>query len=117
MSLLEQAYTSLTLIDKKSVSDGMGGILTTYVDGATFDGALTKNTSTEMEIAERQGVKAIYNIITKKNITLSYHDIVRRNTDGKIFRVTSDGLDDETPKSANLNARSVTAEEWELPNE
>jgi hypothetical protein len=43
--------------------------------------------------------------------------VFRRNRDGKIFRVTSDGDDKHTPISATLNMRVVTAEEFKLPNE
>ena len=42
---------------------------------------------------------------------LSYNDIFKRKSDGKIFRVTSDGDDKYTPDSAILNMRQVTAEE------
>jgi hypothetical protein len=38
-----------------------------------------------------------------------------RNSDGKIFRITSDGDDNHTPKSATLDMRQVSAEEWSLP--
>ena len=49
-------------------------------------------------------------------MTLEYHDVFRRSSDNKIFRVTSDGDDRKTPTSAKLDMRQVTAEEWELPN-
>ena len=42
--------------------------------------------------------------------------MVRRASDGKIFRVTSDGDDKRTPRSAALNMRNVSAEEW-IPND
>ena len=41
----------------------------------------------------------------------------KRLSDGKIFRVTSDGDDKYTPSSANLNMRQVSCEEWELTND
>ena len=49
------------------------------------------------------------------NAKLEYHDVFRRLSDGKIFRVTSDGDDVQTPKSATFQFSRVTAEEWELP--
>jgi hypothetical protein len=48
-------------------------------------------------------------------MVLQYHDVFRRLSDGKIFRVTSDGDDKFTPDTATLNMRQVTAEEWEPP--
>jgi hypothetical protein len=75
------------------------------------------NNSIEAKKAEAQGVTSVYTLTTKKNISLEYHDVLRRSRDGKIFRVTSDGDDSFTPASASLNMRQVTCEEWTLPRE
>ena len=48
-------------------------------------------------------------------INLQYHDVVKRDRDGKIFRVTSDGDDNYTPASSSLDIRQVEAEEWTIP--
>lgn len=116
MSLLDSAMESCTMIDKTSVPDGLGGTKKVYVDGAPFDCATTLNTSTEARLAEKQGVKSLYTATTRKNVNLQFHDVFRRNRDGKIFRVTSDGDDNKTPDSAILDMRVVTCEEWEIPS-
>ena len=113
-SLLEEAMEEFTILDKKTQSDGYGGIKTDYVDGATFLGALVFNSSTQMIIAQSQGVTSAYTLTTNKNIILEYHNIIRRTKDNKIFRVTSDGDDKFTPNSASLNMRQVTCEEYSL---
>jgi hypothetical protein len=59
-------------------------------------------------------VTSLYTVTTSRAIVLEYHDVFRRESDGKIFRVTSDGDDLYTPKSAGLDMRQVTAEEWVL---
>lgn len=105
------------MIDKRTVSDGYGGYVTEWVDGAEFQGAITLDTSIEARVGEKQGVTALYTVTTSKALNLQYHDVFKRLSDGKIFRVTSDGDDKHTPKSANLNMRQVTAEEFTLPNE
>lgn len=105
------------MIDKRTVADGYGGYVTEWVDGAEFQGAITLDTSIEARVGEKQGVTALYTVTTSKAINLQYHDVFRRLSDGKIFRVTSDGDDKHTPKSANLNMRQVNAEEFILPNE
>ncbi len=115
MSLLDDSMTKCVMIDKRSVSDGYGGTTTEWMDGAEFMAAIRLDSSMQARIAEKQGVTSLYTIITKKNITLEYHDVIRRLSDGKIFRVTSDGDDKHTPKSATLDMREVSAEEWELP--
>ena len=115
MSLLDEAMTECVLLDRTTESDGLGGYIQHWVDGAKFKCAIVFDTSMEARIAEKQGVKSLYTITTPKNMTLEYHDVFRRNEDGKIFRVTSDGDDKKTPESSRLNMRQVTAEEWSLP--
>lgn len=113
MSLLSEAMTACVLMDKKTVPDGEGGIITEYVDGAQFPAAIVFDSSMEARIAEKQGVKSLYTVTTGKNVVMQYHDIFRRLEDGKVFRVTSDGDDKATPESSTLNMRQVTAEEFQ----
>lgn len=115
MSLLSEAMESCIIMDKQTTSDGYGGYITSWVDGADIDAAIVLDTSMEARVAEQAGVTALYTITTKKNVNLQYHDVLRRLRDGKIFRITSDGDDKHTPASAGLNMRQVTAEEWTLP--
>lgn len=103
------------MIDKTTTPDGVGGFNIAYVDGADFKAAIVFDTSMEARIGEKQGVTNLYTVTTRKHINLQYHDIFRRSSDNKIFRVTSDGDDNKTPVSAGLNMRQVTAEEFELP--
>lgn len=117
MSLLQDALEPFVIMDKTTAPDGYGGYVATWADGASFDAAATVDTSMQARIGEKQGVTAIYTITTGKNMNLQYHDVVRRVSDSKIFRVTSDGDDKKTPNSAMLNMRQVTAEEWSIPNE
>ena len=104
------------MIDRTTAPDGYGGIITTWVDGATFRAAIVLDSSMQARTAAVQGVTSLYTVTTKKNINLQYHDVFRRGSDGKVFRVTSDGDDKKTPESASLNMRQVSAEEWSLPN-
>lgn len=100
--------------DRVTRPDGYGGFKPQWVDGAQFDAAITLDTSMQSRIAEQQGVTALYTVTTKKTINLQYHDAFKRLSDGKIFRVTSDGDDKATPTSASLNMRQVSAEEYVL---
>ena len=115
MSLLSEAMENCTMIDKRTVPDGYGGYTTEWVDGAPFKAACVLDSSMQARIAEKQGVTALYTVTTSKAINLQYNDVFRRESDKKIFRVTSDGDDKKTPVSASLDMRQVNAEEWELP--
>ena len=113
MSLLSDAMEQCVLYNKTSVSDGYGGRIDTYTEGMTFDAACVLDTSIQARIAEKQGVTALYTITTNRIMNLQYHDIFKRVSDGKKFRVTSDGDDKKTPKVAGLDMRQVSAEEYE----
>ena len=114
MSLLSEAMESCCFIDKITQNDGYGGIETVWNEGAVFNAAIVLDSSLQARIAEKQGVTALYTITTTRDINLQFHDVFKRISDGKIFRVTSDGDDKHTPVSAGLNMRQVSAEEWTL---
>lgn len=118
MSLIDE-YMEMSggcvMLDKRTLPDGIGGYKITYVEGAEFSAAITLDTSIQARVAEKQGVTALYTVTTSRALNLQYHDIFRRKSDSKVFRVTSDGDDKLTPPSATLDMRQVSAEEYELP--
>ena len=111
MSLLDEAMEPCVLLNRQTVTDEYGGFINTWTDGATFNAAITFDTSIEARTAMAQGVHSLYTVTTPRNVTLQYHDVFRRPRDNKLFRVTSDGDDKFTPQSAGLDMRQVTAEE------
>ena len=114
MSLLRQAMDDVVLLDKKRVPDGEGGFITSWNESVRFQATITFDSSLQARTAEKQGVTSLYTITTPKNAMLSYHDVLRRIRDGKVFRVTSDGDDVITPPSASFQFAQVTAEEYVL---
>ena len=76
-----------------------------------FKAAITFDTSIEARSAEKSGVSSLYTVTVPQGLQLEYHDVFKRKSDGKIFRVTSDGDDKATPKFSALDMRQVTAEE------
>lgn len=114
MSLLTERMTNCVRINRIVVNDGYGGEVVEWHEGSNFSAAIVENSSMEARIAEQQGVTSLYTVTTSRLINLQYHDVFKRLKDGKIFRVTSDGDDNYTPKSASLDMRNVSAEEWVL---
>lgn len=114
MSLIDSSMEDAVLIEKVRIPDGEGGFVTTWKDGARFKSAITFDASLSARIAEAQGVKNVYTVTTRKNTVLSFHDVFKRVSDGKVFRVTSDGEDSASPKGSTLSIRQVSAEEWSL---
>ena len=115
MSLLDEAMESYIIMNKAKVPDGYGGTTSAWTDGMTIQGAMVFNSSAQVQIAQSMGAMGAYTITVRKNIELDYHDVLRRVSDGKIFRITSNSDEQKTPASAGLNMRQYTAEEWELP--
>lgn len=114
MSLLLDAMENCILMDKHTSSDGYGGYITTYTPGAKFDAAIVRDTSLQARTAEKEGVKDIYTITTKKVLILSFGDVFQRLSDGKYFKVTTNSDDRKTPNSSTLDMRQVNAEEYSL---
>lgn len=114
MSLLDEYFENFTIINKITTDDGLGGVNTAWQDGATIQGALVLDNSAQMKIAQAMGVTASYTLTVQKNITLDFHDVIRRESDGKIFRLVSNTDDLKTPESAGLDMRQYSVEEWVL---
>ena len=114
MSLLSEAFENFIILNKAIIDDGYGGVITTWTEGATIQGAVVLDTSTEAKIAEIMGAKNLYTLTVRKELSLDYHTVIKRLSDNKIFRLTSDTDDKKTPTSASLNMRQYSAEEWEL---
>ena len=115
MSLLKEFFTACQFITPMRTDDGLGGSQTVFINGSLFDAAIRKDNSVPAKIAQKQGVTDVYTITTRRDLNLQFHEVFRRLSDGKIFRVTSNGDDDKTPQSAGLDMRQVAAEEWTLP--
>ena len=115
MSLLLEAMDDCIMLDKITVADGYGGFTTEWHEGAEFRAAIVFDSSMQARVAAVQGVTNLYTITTERSINLQFHDVFKRLSDDKIFRVTSDGDDKKTPQSAGLNMRQVSAEQYVLP--
>lgn len=117
MSLLSQAMEACTIINRQKVNDGYGGFVNEWIDGAEFQAAIVFDSSMQAKIAEKQGVSSLYTVTTSRALVLEYGEVFRRERDGKLFKVTSDGDDRYTPQSATLDMRQCSAEELDsLPS-
>lgn len=114
MSLLESAMTECVLYDRRRVPDGEGGYNSSFAESVKFMAAIVFDSSVEARIAEKSGVTSVYTVTLDKSVPIRYHDVFKRLSDGKIFRVTSDGGDKKTPISASFQVQQVTAEEWSI---
>ena len=114
MSLLSDAMEKCAFINAAIVDDGRGSNITTYTEGGKFYAAFELQNSLNEAVAMAQGVKGVYRVTTERDVRLEFHQIFKRLSDNKTFRVDSKD-DSHTPETANLNMRVVRAEEWEVP--
>jgi hypothetical protein len=114
MSLIDDFKTPCKLMEKVRTPDGEGGSITEWEESTPFTAAVVFNNSLEARVAGKQGVTNLYTVTTDKNTSLEYHDVFKRVSDDKIFRVTSDGGDAKTPDVATFAFSQVSAEEWVL---
>ena len=108
--LIDEMMDRCILMNKTRISDGEGGMITTWTDGNEIDVAIVQNQSMQSQIAQRDGVTSIYTLTTHQNIKLDYHDVIKRKSDGRIYRVTSEA----SSSPASLDMNQCTAEKWEL---
>lgn len=115
MSLIESAMEKFNIIDKVTSLDEYGSVKTEYRLGAEVMLAPEFNASTQARIAQQEGVNVRYSFFMPRSLNLKFPDIIKRTSDGTIFRILSDGTDNKTPEAAGLDLRKVEAEKWELP--
>lgn len=117
MTMIEESMETCVTMQKVRGPDGEGGFITYWTEGAEFKASITFDTSMQARIADKQGVTSMYTVTTAKNAHLEYHDVIKRLSDGKVFRITSDGDDKQTPPRAMFGQYlQVTAEEWVIPS-
>lgn len=116
MSLLSDAYEPFYIIEKKFVSDGAGGLIPTWTQGAEFQAIANVPQGSIADIANKLTEKINCTITTSRSIELDAMDVIQRKEDGMIFRILSSGRDNKTPKGAGLDMRQSKAEVWSIPD-
>lgn len=115
--LIEDFYEDFTLLTPVMVPDGEGGSTTTWHDNTKFFAAAVKDTSPEVRAAERAGSTPEYTLTISEYtpVNIAYHDVVKRDSDGAVFRAISSSVDSKPPKRATFNFSQVRCELWQLP--
>lgn len=116
MSLLSERMENFYIMTPEVVADSYGSTKVTSwsQSSAPFKGAITFDSSPKFEIADREDVISEYTLTTPRDVILSFKQVIKRASDGKVFIVTKDGDCRFTPQSSALNMRQVNIKEWEL---
>ena len=114
MPLFESMMVPCVLMEPKRTPDGSGGYSTTWEERERFRAAIIRDTSTEARIADAAKTVEKYTVTVSRSVHLAYHDVFKRLSDGKTFRVTSDNAEKKTPACTALDIAQSTAEAWRL---
>ncbi len=116
MSLLDEylQMDKFVIMDKTTESDGLGGVITVWKEGAPVLVALQQESATGKQIAQAlTGVKT-FTVVTKRNVVFRFGDVIKRVRDGRVYRISADAEDLKTPNSSSLDMRQTTAEDYHL---
>ena len=113
MNLLTQMMEDFQILNHVRTDDSVGSYTDVYTPGAKFKAAIAKNTTTEQQIAEKQGISEAFTVVVQKGFVLDYHDVFQRLSDNAIFRVTSRTVDSMAHPASTVRIAKVTAERWE----
>ena len=112
--LIDCMMVPCVFMEKKQTPDGSGGYKTTWTEGERLRAAIIRDTSTEDRIAEASGTVETYTVTVSRSVHLKYHAVIKRLSDGKTFRITSDNAEVRTPLCTALDIAQSTAEAWRL---
>lgn len=114
MTLLDSMRDPCVMMDKRTVSDGISGFTTVWTEGAAFNANIIKNNSNEAVVGQQQGMNELFTVSVDKTISLDYHDVFKRVSDGQTFRLTSSTLDSAAPERSTIPIAKATCERWAL---
>lgn len=112
--LIDCMMVPCVFMEKKSEPDGSGGTHPTWKEGEPLQAAIIRDTSMEAQIAEAAGTVEMYTVTVSRSVHLEYHAVIKRLSDGKTFRITSDNTEKKTPVCTALDIAQSTAEAWRL---
>lgn len=113
--LIDDFKAPCVFMVESKAPDGEGGYKASWEEDDSFEAAIIHTNTNEAKAAEKQDAVSQYDVYTG-DVCLKYRDVFKRLSDGKVFRVTSDGGDDQTPRRATFQFSKVTAEEYTLPD-
>lgn len=114
MNLLATMMKPFVLLTENTVNDPMGGYKSEWIEGATFDAFVRKETTPEITVAEKTEVKETLTIVFPTGTPLRYHSVVRRVEDEEVYRLISTPKDFEAPMASSVQISRADCERWEL---
>ena len=112
MSLFKRMMVQCVFMVPERTPDGSGGFKTKWAEGEPLEAAIVRDSSAEAKIADASGTVEKYTVTVSRSVHLEYYAVIKRVSDGKIFRITSDSV--KAPDCTALDIAQATAEGWDL---
>lgn len=100
-------------LERTFTPDGQGGQTTSWKPSKPFEAAIVRDSATVSTVADRAEPSETFTVTTQT--PLSFHDVIRRESDGLVVRVTSEAI--ETPDRASFAFVQYKAERLEVPDD
>lgn len=117
MTMIDRTMEPFVLLEKERTTDGAGGYQTVWRDGLTFFASVSSVTTALTTSAESVGASGTLTLTTDKALKLEFPDVVRRESTGRTYRITTRSEDRQTPPVSDLSYAQVDAEEWRVPDD
>lgn len=115
MSYFFDAFDDFYIKNRSVSPDGEGGTITEWSDGAVIKASLDLGGSTEVRQAEAQNLKTVFTATFPIDTPVKYNDYIENVKTGKVYRITSEPKENETPPTAKYQSCFATAVRAELP--
>ena len=117
MSLLKAAMTPCRrYVETDALKpDGMGGVESRYAPGAAFNAAILYDRTLWEVSGERVVPVNAHKVYVERDTVLKPGEVFERLSDGAMFVVLGDGLEDAAPAEANLSCRRFKAKRRVMP--
>lgn len=107
---IERYFEKFIMQDWTSVELPGGGVGWEWSDGASFLAGIAMLSSSELIIAETNGMNSQFRITSKKLLTLERDDVIKRVRDGKKYRIITNQEDSTTPEISLVQFATCRAE-------
>lgn len=108
--MLADYLTPFALLARDAAPDGLGGTEVALQESLIFQGGVTFVPGGEVTVAGLSALRTVPVLVHDYDVTLRPGDVVRRQSDGAVYRVAGHSRDMRTPATADLRFAQVPVE-------
>lgn len=108
--MLTDYFEPFALLERTQTPDSLGGTTAKWRDSLIFEGGVTFVPGAETTVAGLRALRTVPVLAHDFDVTLRQDDVVRRLSDGAVFRVAGHSADMRTPACADLRFAQVPVE-------